>query len=67
MDNTGGDTSAFRIVDLDTMTMKKTPHRLVIEVKLETLSGIYNAWYAYSAIDHNGGTDYDTLQLYTNF
>jgi hypothetical protein len=58
---------AFRIVDLDTMTMKKTPHHLTIEVKPGTPSGIYNAWYAYSAIDHNGGTDYDTLQLYTNF
>lgn len=67
LNNVGGDTSAFQVIDIDTMTQVKTPHHLVMSVKPGTPSGSYNAWYAYSAVDHNGGTDYDTLQLSANF
>jgi hypothetical protein len=67
LNNAGGDTSAFQVVDIDTMTKVKTPHHLVMWVTPGTKSGIYNAWYAYSALDHNGGTDYDTLQISSDF
>ncbi len=67
MDNSGGDTSAFQIVDLDTMTTKISPHNLQVQVKPGTASGTYAAWYAYSAVDHLGGTDRDTLQISAKF
>jgi hypothetical protein len=65
--NSGGDTSVFQIVDLDTMTTKISPHYLQIKVKPGTPSGTYTAWYAYWAVDHLGGTDRDTLQLSAKF
>ncbi len=65
--NSGGDTSAFQIVDLLVMTTKITPHLLQIQVKPGTPSGTYTAWYAYSAVDHLGGTDRDTLQISAKF
>ncbi len=65
--NSGGDTSVFQIVDLDTMTTKISPHYLQIKIKPGTPSGTYNAWYAYWAVDHLGGTDRDTLQISAKF
>jgi hypothetical protein len=65
--NNGGDTSVFQIVDLDTMTTKISPHYLQIKIKPGTPSGTYNAWYAYWAVDHLGGTDRDTLQISAKF
>ena len=63
----GGDTLAFQVVDLDTLSMKKTPHHLQIEVKPGTPSGTYTAWYGFWAVDYLGGTDRDTLQVSAKF
>jgi hypothetical protein len=63
----GGDTSAFRVTDLDTMSTMKTPHHILMQVTPGFKSGQYNAWYAFWAVDHLGGTDYDTLQLSADF
>jgi hypothetical protein len=63
----GGDTSAFQVVDLDTMSTVKTPHRLQIQVKAGTPSGTDSAWFAFWAVDHLGGTDRDTLRVTAKF
>ncbi len=63
----GGDASAFQIVDLDTMSTMTTPHHLQIEVKPGTPSGTDSAWFAFWAVDHLGGTDRDTLRLRAKF
>ncbi len=67
LQTSGGDTSVFQVTDIDTLAKVKTPHRLVVTLKPGTPSGVYNAWYAFSAVDHLGGTDRDTLLLAANF
>ena len=65
LDVSKGDTSAFRLVDIDTMSLDTTPHRIAITCLASTKGD--TARYFYSTVDHFGNTKRDTLSLWTSF
>lgn len=59
---TGGDVSAFAVTSRTPDTAWIIPHYLRI-TKLPRMQNHLRAWYAFSALDHYGQTDYDTLRV----
>ena len=58
----GGDVSAFAVTSRTPDTTWIIPHYLRV-AKLPGNQNHLRAWYAFSAIDHFGQTDYDTLRV----
>ncbi|MFI5201761.1 MAG: hypothetical protein ACHQNE_05200 [Candidatus Kapaibacterium sp.] len=58
----GGDVSAFEVTSRTPDTTWIIPHYLRV-AKLPGSQNHLRAWYAFSAVDHFGQTDYDTLRV----
>ncbi|HEY3874705.1 MAG TPA: hypothetical protein VGM92_04470 [Candidatus Kapabacteria bacterium] len=65
LDSASGDTSAFSVADLDTLSTRISPHHIII-TNLKPAGGD-TAIYYFSAVDHLGNTKRDTLWLTGNF
>ncbi len=59
----GGDVAAFSVISRTPDTTWIIPHYLRITKLPTSNANLLRAWYAFSAVDHFGQTDYDTIRV----